>query len=206
MLNLLPALLLAGLLGGTFALSWVTHPWLRRHYDYSYGRWVTAIVPTATGAMAFVLSPTHRIANVVALAGGALVALVDLNCHRIPTPIVWPVTAMVVMTLVGDAIAFQQGGDLLRGLTSGVAYLLLLYLLYRLGGIGMGDVRLAALLGTAAGAQAGLTTMVAVMAGFMAGGLFALVGLLSGRFGLQTRLAYGPAMVIGLAIALGVTS
>lgn len=114
----------------------------------------------------------------------------DLRERRLPN-------RMVVPGIVVGVIAAALQPSVLPVLVAlGYAGLLLIFALA--GGVGMGDVKLAALLGLAcpaAGVGVG-----APIAAFLLGGAAASVALM--RHGRRARIAFGPAMLAGYWVAL----
>ncbi|HWS51108.1 MAG TPA: prepilin peptidase, partial [Microbacterium sp.] len=87
---------------------------------------------------------------------------------------------------------------------AGAAALFALYLLLSMaGGMGMGDVKLAALVGLFAGWLGFDAWMLAALGGFVLGGAAAGALLLAGS-GRGTRIPFGPWMLAGLAAAVAV--
>jgi leader peptidase (prepilin peptidase)/N-methyltransferase len=68
--------------------------------------------------------------------------------------------------------------------------------------MGMGDVKLAALLGGALGAVGLTGWLVGLLAAFLVGGLVAIVALLAGRVGWRGSIPFGPWMVVGTLVGL----
>jgi leader peptidase (prepilin peptidase)/N-methyltransferase len=71
--------------------------------------------------------------------------------------------------------------------------------------LGFGDVKLAGLIGLVLGWLGVSETVVGVLAGFVVGGVAALVFLLGRRVGLRSHIAYGPAMLLGAFVSLTVS-
>ena len=69
--------------------------------------------------------------------------------------------------------------------------------------IGMGDAKLAALLGLYLGWLGTPVLVIGIAAGFVVQAVLALVLLASRRVGLRGELPFGPAMLIGAALAIG---
>ena len=132
---------------------------------------------------------------------------IDLRERRLPNRIVLPAIAASVPLLLGAAVL---DGDLARWLTAlaGGAALFVLYLVLALvspRGMGMGDVKLAALVGLFAGYLGWATLVVAAFAGFLVGGLAALVGIAAGMATRTTAIPFGPWMLVGLWLAVATT-
>ncbi len=157
----------------------------------------TAVLAAAAAAgTAAALGPSAL--NVVSAAVvGLLVwlAAIDLEFRLVPNRIVLPATAAVLLA----AVVLAPDRALERLLAAiGAAAFLLLAALVRPGELGMGDVKLALLLGAALGAA----VVTALMVGF---GAVAVVGLAlmlrSGRAALKARLPLVPFLALGAVVA-----
>ncbi|CAN5119692.1 hypothetical protein BH09ACT5_BH09ACT5_23500 [soil metagenome] len=138
---------------------------------------------------------------------GAVLARTDLTQRRLPNRIVLPAIAASVPLLLGAAVLDGESGRWPTALAGGAA-LFLLYLVLALvspRGMGMGDVKLAALVGLYAGYLGWAALLTAAVAGFLAGGLAALAVIVSGRGTRTTAIPFGPFMLAGFwaAVALG---
>lgn len=133
--------------------------------------------------------------------------LIDLDTKRLPNVLVaWGVVGTTVLLGVGGLIDGRLV-DLVWGLGAGAvtfAFLLLLALAAR-GGFGFGDVKLGFLLGLASGFIAWEAAAVSLFAGFLIGGVVAVVFLILRRGGRKDAIPFGPSMIAGswLAIAWG---
>ena len=140
---------------------------------------------------------------VLAVAGSALV-LADLAVHRLPDRILGPAALafFVVLTLAaldGDDWG-QLGRSLLAGLVLLVGYCLLA--VARPSGLGLGDVKLAGLVGGFLGWFGWSETLLGTLAAFTVGGLCSAVLLLTGRVARGGELPFGPAMVVGALVGV----
>ena len=81
----------------------------------------------------------------------------------------------------------------------GFGLLLLPYLITRGGGMGAGDVKLAALIGLVAGFP---LVFVALLVGIIAGGLVAVFLLISRQVKRKTPIPYGPFLVMGAMVSV----
>lgn len=132
---------------------------------------------------------------------------IDLDVHRLPVGLVVPGGAAVAVLLA--LAALEAGGTrwllpLVGAGVMGAVYLLLGVLPG--GGVGGGDVRLAPVLGALLGWLGVLHLAVGIAAGFLVGGAWAIVLLLFRRVGLRSSIAYGPAMCLGVWLAVAGTS
>lgn len=135
---------------------------------------------------------------------GAALAWTDLTQRRLPNRLVLPAIAASVPLLVGSAIL---EGDAGRGITAlaGGAGMFALYLMLALlspRGMGMGDVKLAALVGLFAGYLGVTALLAAAFGGFLVGGLAALAMIAARRGTRATAIPFGPWMLAGLWLAV----
>ena len=143
-------------------------------------------------------------ALLVAAVGGAALGVVDARTHRLPNALLFPTAATAGGLLVLAAVA---GGDLAALLRAavGAAALGLGYLLLHLldrSGLGLGDVKLAVLLGAASAWYGWGTLAAAALLPFLVGGLVAVALLVARRANRRTALAFGPYMLVGAALAI----
>ena len=139
-----------------------------------------------------------------AAVGLALLVVADLAAHRLPDPLMAGTGAWGLLSLVAMAAG---GGDwsalgraVVAGAALGLAFLLLCLLTP--GGLGLGDVKLAALLGLLLGWFGWRYVLLGVLAAFLLGGLVAAALILTRRAGRRTAVAFGPWLVAGAAAAL----
>ncbi|GII99038.1 leader peptidase (prepilin peptidase)/N-methyltransferase [Sediminihabitans luteus] len=172
------------------------------------GRWaeLPALV-TAAGALGVLVvvdARTHRLPDAIVLP--ALVAtVVLLALATVGTALVIGTT--VEGTAVGTGTAVGSGSDpwrpFVRALAAGgvlfSAYLLLALAGPR-GGLGFGDVKLAALLGVALGWLGWGPVVVATFAAFAVGGVWAVALLVTGRATRSSAIPFGPCMVAGAVL------
>jgi leader peptidase (prepilin peptidase)/N-methyltransferase len=135
------------------------------------------------------------LAGVVAAVLVWLAAL-DLDFRLLPNRIVLPAA---VVTLVAQlAIAPRHALEFLLA-ALGASSFLLVAALIRPGGLGMGDVKLALLVG----ALLGRSVMLALAIGFGAAGIAgAVLVVVSGRVALTRQLPLGPFLALGAIAAL----
>jgi leader peptidase (prepilin peptidase)/N-methyltransferase len=140
------------------------------------------------------------------LAGAAvLLAVVDLRHRLLPNRAVAPVFAVGALLLVLAAVAERAWPDLLRaGL--GALFLFAGFLVLALispAGLGMGDVKLAAVLGLYLGWLGWGAVVLGAFAGFAVQAVVALVLLATRQIGPKGELPFGPAMLVGAVLAVG---
>jgi leader peptidase (prepilin peptidase)/N-methyltransferase len=113
------------------------------------------------------------------------------------------ISAVAVLLVAGLLIRGEPGR--LLAVLVGAAAMFALYFVIALiapAAMGMGDVKLAALLGGALG-TAGLTAwLVGLLAAFVIGGGVAVAALAAGRVGWRGNIPFGPWMIAGTLIGL----
>jgi leader peptidase (prepilin peptidase) / N-methyltransferase len=155
---------------------------------------------TAVLAVAVVLTK-HTAADIVLglilIAVLIPIALIDLEHRVIPNRITLP--AAVAAVAIGCAL--DPSGvpeQLIAGAAAG-GFLLVFVLVYPRG-MGMGDVKLAAMLGLYLGRSVAVALLAGVLLGTIAGvAVMARVGVARGR---KTAMPFGPFLAIGAVIAL----
>lgn len=163
------------------------------------------LLTAALFAAAWIRLPRPDDATFACAAIAVLLALafIDLEHRRVPNVISLPATGVlaawaVVMGLLSDRMD-QVTTSLLCG-AAGFAVLFVLALIS--GGIGFGDVKLAALIGVATGWFGWETWVLALAAGFGLGGLVGAVLLVSRRRGRRDAIPFAPMLCGGAVLAL----
>jgi len=126
-------------------------------------------------------------------------ALIDLDTKRLPNVIVVP-SLLAGVVLLGAAALVRGDLAALAGAAIGGAGLFLLYFVLALvsrGGMGMGDVKLAAVLGLYLGFLGWGNLLVGAFAAFIFGGVFGLLLLLVRKAGRKSAIPFGPWMILG---------
>lgn len=119
-------------------------------------------------------------------------AVVDVREHRLPNKLVVPGIALAGLCSVLELVL--SGGRNFLSLLCGALYFAFMLVLSLLGGLGMGDVKLASVLGATAGFVSGEAAAASVVLAFVFGGVVALVLWLLKRRG---RIPFGPFMLAG---------
>ncbi|HEV7169168.1 MAG TPA: prepilin peptidase [Micrococcaceae bacterium] len=126
-------------------------------------------------------------------------SMVDIRSHRLPNRIIFPSYAVAGILLLAALLAAGDPGGALRTVLGGVG-LWFFYLLLRLiypAGMGLGDVKLAFLLGLYLGHLGWTHLLYGTMAAFLLGGLWGAGLILSRRGSGKTRIPFGPFMLSG---------
>ncbi len=143
------------------------------------------------------------VAGVMAVFFGVLVAvsLIDAEHRLIPNAVVYPSlvgfsAAVVVGALLGRNVDLLRAG--LGLLLFGVGVLLVALIAPR--GMGLGDVKLAALIGLVLGSQGLRYVAVAAGLGILAGGVGGIAALAMGR-SRKSAIPFGPYLAVGAVAA-----
>ncbi|HME03356.1 MAG TPA: prepilin peptidase [Solirubrobacteraceae bacterium] len=125
------------------------------------------------------------------------VALIDLEHRIIPNRI----TATGAVLAIAIGLALDPSGEperLIAGLAAG-GFLLIAALLYP-GGMGMGDVKLAAALGLCLGAAVAPALLIALLAGVVVG--VVVIARKGAQEGRKTAVPFGPFLALGALVAV----
>jgi leader peptidase (prepilin peptidase)/N-methyltransferase len=124
-------------------------------------------------------------------------ALIDLEHRIIPNRI----TALGAVLALAIGLALDPGGEPGRLIAGGAAggFLLIAALAYP-GGMGMGDVKLAGMMGLFLGAAVAPALLIAMIAGVVVGSIvIARKGAQAGR---KTPVPFGPSLALGALVAI----
>jgi leader peptidase (prepilin peptidase) / N-methyltransferase len=185
-------------------LSWL----LLRGRCRACGQLISAIYPVIELATAAgVVGAATRFDRVwVGIAMAALMAMmpaisvIDIRHRIIPNRLMYPSLVAFPVLIVAGRIA-HGGTDPLRALLGGLLFgggLLLVALVSR--GMGMGDVKLAAVIGLVMGAVGLRYVGVAAGSAVVLGGVGGIVALLLGR-GRKAAIPFGPYLAAGAVVA-----
>ena len=191
-----PALALGGAVS-VVAGGWVPrrrHAWGTVRRRLPLVEVVTALLVTACVAH-FGLTPRAAVAAFF-LCVLVLLSVIDVELHVLPNRIVLPTTAVV---LTGQVAFFpEQTRTWVLGALLAALALFLARLAYP-PGMGMGDVKLALLLGAALGSAVAVALVVAVCAAAAAA---VLLYLRDGAAARRSALPFGPFLALGAVVAL----
>ncbi|TFB96790.1 prepilin peptidase [Cryobacterium adonitolivorans] len=126
-------------------------------------------------------------------------AMIDLDTHTLPNRIVLPAYLVAALLLTAAGLFIGEPGRLLAAAIGGMS-LFTAYLLMALcypSGMGLGDVKLAGLLGLYLGWLGWAPLIVGAFAAFLLGGIFALLLLVTGRADRKSGIPFGPWMLVG---------
>ncbi|TAL24985.1 MAG: prepilin peptidase [Frankiales bacterium] len=137
-------------------------------------------------------------------AVGLALALIDLDCKRLPDVLTLPSYPVAAVLLGTAALLGSDSGDLLTALLGGLAMFALYFALCFAypAGMGFGDVKLAGVLGMYLGWLGWGPWAVGLFLGFFLGGAFGIGLILVKRGGRKTAVPFGPFMLLGVLIAV----
>ena len=133
---------------------------------------------------------------------GVLLAVLDLRCRRLPDPLVAALAAVVCPPLAAAALALGEPGRLGRAALAAVLVGAVHLVAALLGGLGLGDVKLAAVLGFPLGFVGWPAVAIGLIVPHLAAGPVAAVLLLRGRVRRRSALPFGPALLVGALAGL----
>ncbi|MGZ4807523.1 MAG: prepilin peptidase [Ilumatobacteraceae bacterium] len=155
---------------------------------------------TAALAVAVILvehSTVDKVLGLVLVGILVPIALIDLDHQIIPNKI----TATAAILAVAIGLALKPSGvpeQLIAG--AGAAAFLLVFVFAYPRGMGMGDVKLAGVLGLFLGRDVSVAIFVAVVAGTLVGAaVMARLGVQRGR---KTKVPFGPFLALGTLVAV----
>jgi leader peptidase (prepilin peptidase) / N-methyltransferase len=166
----------------------------------------TAVVLAALLCGAVLLTGARPALAAYAWAAGAAVVLaqVDLAVHRLPDRVTYPAAAVGAAALLADAALLGTWPDLLRALLAAAAAGGIAFLAALAGpsGLGLGDVKLLALLGLLLGWAGWGVLMAGVFLGLLAGAAVSLLLVATRRADWRTPVPFGPPLLVGAVLAL----
>lgn len=138
------------------------------------------------------------------VAVGLLLAVIDLREKLLPNRILLPATVAAAGLLTLAAALDGTWPDLVRALLAGAASFAVLLVMALLAptGLGMGDVKLAALLGLVLGWFGWSAVVLGFLLGFVLQAVVGLALLAVRRAGRDTELPFGPALLTGTLAAV----
>ncbi len=167
------------------------------------------LVEAATGvlfavmALRFGLDPVLPAYLYLAAVGLAL-ALIDLDCKRLPDALTLPSYPVAAVLLGAAALAGSDSGDFVRALLGGAAMFAVYFGLCFAypAGMGFGDVKLSGVLGLYTAWLGWGAWAVGLFLGFFVGGVFGIALIAVKKGGRKTAVPFGPFMLLGALIAV----
>lgn len=166
--------------------------------------WAVAVLAAAAAAWLLRGEPLPVLLAGVALAVvSAFLAAADLRAHLLPDVLLAVGAVAVGVLLLLAAATGDSWAALGRAAATAVAGLAvyLVLALLRTGGLGLGDVKLAGLLGLWLGWFGWEHAVAGAFGGFLLGGVWAVGLLVTRRASRTSAIAFGPWMILGAALA-----
>lgn len=196
------------LLGG--AVGAAAGVWLRqrrylpvREPALSWGSVVVATIAAAGvfGVLGWRTEGTALLLGIWFATGGVIATWTDLDGHRLPDWLTWPLAAVILTIIVADATATGSWTALVTAALAAGAVGVLLLLWAVFGSLGGGDVKLGLSVGLILGFLGWPYVILGLLISFVAGGVWAVVLLVKGR-AKTAHLPFGPALVLGVISCL----
>ena len=137
-------------------------------------------------------------------ACATVLSIVDLAEKRLPNAVVFPALGAVAVLLVPVTWATGVWMSLVWALVGSAAMFAVYFVLALISpaSMGMGDVKLALVIGLLLGWFGLSTWLVGLLAAFVVGGVIALVALVLKRVTLRGSIPFGPSMLVGALVAV----
>lgn len=129
----------------------------------------------------------------VLFSGALTIAVYDLKYMLIPDEVLWPLIGLSFLRLF-----FSHQWQVLPAAFLSSGFLFLLWLITRGKGMGLGDVKLAFLLGLVLGWP---QIVVAYFTAFLTGAAAGVILVLWGRKNFKQKIAFGPFLLLGMMVA-----
>jgi leader peptidase (prepilin peptidase)/N-methyltransferase len=142
------------------------------------------------------------------LAGaGVLLGLIDARHKLLPDKVTLPSIGITTALLALAASVTGEWPAFGRAVLGAVVLFVVFFVLVLVSppSIGMGDAKLAALLGLGLGWLGTTVLVLGIAAGFVVQAVLALLLLATRRIGLRGELPFGPAMLIGAALVIALS-
>ena len=168
------------------------------------GIWSAPQFAAASTVPVTIAAVLHLVAFLYLAAISLALAIIDIETHKLPNVIVLP-GYVVGAALLGTAALLQ--GDLvgLGRMAAGAGILFVFYFVLAFispRGMGMGDVKLAGVLGLFLGSLGWGQLAVGAGAAFVLGGLFGIILLITRRAGRKSGIPFGPWMLLGAWVGI----
>jgi leader peptidase (prepilin peptidase)/N-methyltransferase len=163
------------------------------------GIWAAPAIAAAPNVVLAIAAVLRLLAFLYLAAISVALAIIDIEKHRLPNAIVLPGYA-VGAVLLGTAALLESDWVGLVRMAAGAGILFVFYFLLAFispRGMGMGDVKLAGVLGLFLGSLGWGQLAVGAGAAFVLGGLFSIILLITKRAGRKSGIPFGPWMLLG---------
>jgi leader peptidase (prepilin peptidase)/N-methyltransferase len=139
---------------------------------------------------------------------GLALAIIDVQAHRLPDPLVLPSYPVIAILLGAAAWWTGDGWAFMRAVLGGAAFFAfcLLVVLIHPAGMGFGDVKLAGLVGGVLSYLSWSALVVGAFSGFLLGAIVGVTLIALRRGGRKTAIPFGPFMVAAALLAVFVAA
>jgi leader peptidase (prepilin peptidase)/N-methyltransferase len=126
-------------------------------------------------------------------------ALIDIDLHKLPDALTLPSYPVAAVLLTAGALSAHEPFNLVRAAIGGAALFALYAVLWFVypKGMGLGDVKLAGVLGMYLGYLGWGTLAVGAFSGFALGGVVGVTLMATGRATRKSKIPFGPFMLAG---------
>lgn len=166
---------------------------------------VTVLSAVTLGLIGTAIGPAPELPAFLWLGAiGVVLAVVDVEHHRLPDRLVLPSYVVTDLALLVAATVTDDFTPWLRSLAGMAAVFGVLFGLAIIspGGLGFGDVKLGGLLGLHLGWLGWDYVVLGIVLGFVVGAVASLALIAVRRASLRTHLAFGPALLAGTLVAI----
>ena len=168
------------------------------------GLWAAPQFSAASDASSAIAAVLRLVAFLYLAAISVALAIIDIETHKLPNVLVLPGYAVGV-ALLGTAALLAGDFVALGRMAAGAGVLFAFYLLLAIispRGMGMGDVKLAGVLGLFLGSLGWGQLAVGAGAAFVLGGVFGVILLVMKRAGRKSGIPFGPWMLLGAWVGI----
>ena len=127
-------------------------------------------------------------------------AVIDIREHRLPNRMVATALVGCVVLTVSVAAAAADVGVLLRAAAASFVAVAAFAVAHIVGGMGMGDVKYAAVTGWVLGTVGWWAVWWGHLLGFLAAGGVVVIGLFIGKVHTRSAIPFGPFMALGASV------
>lgn len=166
---------------------------------------VELLTATLYAVTAWVVGPeAHLVAILVFVASGVALSAIDIDCLRLPIPIVYTTLALVGAALLGAAATTGSWREFAWAVAGGAiacATLLAIHVAVPRG-MGLGDVRLALVLGAVTGWFGPARVGLGLFLGFLVGSIVGIAVSLAKGWQRKRKIPFGPSLIMGAYLAI----
>ncbi len=169
-------------------------PWQDRPWSDYLRRAVVLFLPPLAAVAGSRFDPLQAVGVTLLVMGLLICTATDLLRYRVPNAITYPGTALALI-----AALVMPNGEVLNALLAALAggSVFLIMAIITRGGLGLGDVKLAVMIGAALGIHAAYQALVI---GIVSGGVIILALLLTGFVNRRQAVPYAPFLALAAVL------